>query len=248
MQPVFYRRRKREIEEMTERIADILSEALSGILVAGIKVTIPLTIIGFSLAMVLAVIMALIQYAKVPVLSQLARIYIWIFRGTPLLVQLFLAYFGLPKLGVEISAFPCAIMVFALNEGAYCAETMRSSLEAVPAGQIEAGYCVGMNYFQIMWHVVLPQAFRTAFPPLSNSLISMLKDTSLVATISVADMFMAAKRVVGRTYEPFWVYCEVALVYLVLSTLLTALQRFGEKKLSSYVNKEGDDAKEVPAQ
>ena len=152
-------------------------------------------------------------------------------------VQLFLAYFGLPKLGIVLDAFPCAVLVFALNEGAYCAETMRSALEAVSEGQIEAGYCVGMNYFQIMFHVVLPQAFRTAFPPLSNSVIAMLKDTSLAATITVADMFMAAQRVVGRTYEPLWVYCEVALVYLAFSTILTFLQNIGERKLSSYTSR-----------
>ena len=223
---------------MDERIIGILSDALGDILIAGIKVTIPLTILGFFFAMVIALVMALVQYAKLPVLRHIARIYIWIFRGTPLLVQLFLAYFGLPKIGIVMDAFPCAVMVFALNEGAYCAETMRSALESVSEGQIEAGYCVGMNYLQIMWHVVLPQAFRTAFPPLSNSLIAMLKDTSLAATITVADMFMSAQRVVGRTYEPLWVYCEVALVYLLFSTILTILQRFGEKKLSSYNSKE----------
>ena len=222
---------------MDERIASILVESLGKIVIAGIKVTIPLTILGFSIAMVIALIMALVQYANIKVLKQIARFYIWVFRGTPLLVQLFLAYFGLPKLGIVLDAFPCAVMVFALNEGAYCSETMRSALESVSEGQIEAGYCVGMNYFQIMWHVVLPQAFRTAFPPLSNSVIGMLKDTSLAATITVADMFMSAQRVVGRTYEPLWVYTELALVYLVLSTLLTFLQRWGEKKLSSYTSK-----------
>jgi len=224
---------------MDSRIAGILWESLGKILLAGIKVTIPLTVIGFSLAMVIALVMALAQYAHLKVLSAVARVYIWIFRGTPLLVQLFLAYFGLPKLGIVMDAFPCAVMVFALNEGAYCAETMRSALEAVPEGQIEAGYCVGMNYFQIMIHVVLPQAFRTAFPPLSNSIISMLKDTSLAATITVADMFQSAQRVVGRTYEPLWVYSELALIYLLISTLLTILQRKGEKKLSVYNTKEG---------
>lgn len=222
---------------MDERIIGILQEAFGKILIAGIKVTIPLTILGFSIAMVIALVMAMVQYANIKVLKQIARIYIWIFRGTPLLVQLFLAYFGLPKLGIVLDAFPCAVLVFALNEGAYCAETMRSALEAVSEGQIEAGYCVGMNYFQIMFHVVLPQAFRTAFPPLSNSVIAMLKDTSLAATITVADMFMAAQRVVGRTYEPLWVYCEVALVYLAFSTILTFLQNIGERKLSSYTSR-----------
>ena len=223
---------------MDERIIGILQEALGKILVASIEVTIPLTVFGFALAMVVALFMALVQYANIKILKQFARFYIWIFRGTPLLVQLFLAYFGLPKLGIVMDAFPCALLVLGLNEGAYCAETLRSALESVSEGQIEAGYCVGMNYLQIMWHVVLPQAFRTAFPPLSNSLISMLKDTSLAATITVADMFMAAQRVVGRTYEPLWIYCEVALVYLFMSTVLTILQRYGEKKLSSYTSKE----------
>lgn len=229
---------------MDERIIGILQEALGKILIASVEVTIPLTVFGFALAMVVALFMALVQYANIKVLKQFARFYIWIFRGTPLLVQLFLAYFGLPKLGIVMDAFPCALLVLGLNEGAYCAETLRSALESVSEGQIEAGYCVGMNYIQIMWHVVLPQAFRTAFPPLSNSLISMLKDTSLAATITVADMVMAAQRVVGRTYEPLWVYSEVALVYLFMSTLLTILQHYGEKKLGSYTSKE-TEIKEV---
>ena len=226
---------------MDDRIVSILIESLGKILLAGIKVTIPLTIIGFSLAMVIALLMALFQYANIKVLKTVARLYIWIFRGTPLLVQLFLAYFGLPKLGIVMDAFPCAVMVFALNEGAYCAETMRSALEAVPKGQIEAGYCVGLNYFQTMIHIVLPQAFRTAFPPLSNSVIGMLKDTSLAATITVADMFQQAERIVGRTYEPLWVYSELALIYLVFSTLLTVLQRKSEKKLNAYNDKDASN-------
>lgn len=229
---------------MDDRIIGILQEALGKIFIASVEVTIPLTVFGFALAMVVALFMALVQYANIKVLKQFARFYIWIFRGTPLLVQLFLAYFGLPKLGIVMDAFPCALLVLGLNEGAYCAETLRSALESVSEGQIEAGYCVGMNYIQIMWHVVLPQAFRTAFPPLSNSLISMLKDTSLAATITVADMFMAAQRVVGRTYEPLWVYSEVALVYLFMSTLLTILQHYGEKKLGSYISKD-NEIKEV---
>ncbi len=229
---------------MDERIIGILQEALGKILIASVEVTIPLTVFGFALAMVAALFMALVQYANIKGLKQFARFYIWIFRGTPLLVQLFLAYFGLPKLGIVMDAFPCALLVLGLNEGAYCAETLRSALESVSEGQIEAGYCVGMNYIQIMWHVVLPQAFRTAFPPLSNSLISMLKDTSLAATITVADMFMVGQRVVGRTYEPLWVYSEVALVYLFMSTLLTILQHYGEKKLGSYTSRD-NEIKEV---
>ena len=223
---------------MSDRIINILAEGFGKIMLASIQVTIPLTIIGFTLAMIIAIAMAMIQYAKVPVLTQFARFYIWILRGTPHLVQLFLAYYGLPKVGIVLDSFACAVIVFSLNEGAYCAETMRSALEAVPAGQLEAGYCVGMNYFKIMQKIVLPQAFRTAFPPLSNSLIAMLKDTSLVAEITVADMFMAAQKIVGRTYEPLWLYIEVALVYLFFSTILTILQKRFEKKLSAYNSRE----------
>jgi len=228
---------------MSERIINILIEGFGKIMAASILVTIPLTVIGFALAMVIAMIMALVQYAKIPVLRQISRFYIWIFRGTPLLVQLFLAYYGLPKLGITLDAFPCAVMVFSLNEGAYCAETMRSALEAVPEGQMEAGYCVGMNYLQIMWHVVIPQALRTAFPPLSNSIISMLKDTSLAAEITVADMFMSAQKIVGRTYEPLWLYSEVALVYLFFSTILTIVQRYYEKRLSAYNSRSSQNTK-----
>ena len=223
---------------MNERIISILTEGLGKMFIASIKVTIPLTVIGFACAMVIALIMAMVQYAKIPILSQISRLYIWFFRGTPLLVQLFLAFYGLPKLGLVLSSFPCAVIVFSLNEGAYCAETMRAALEAVPAGQVEAGYCIGLNYIQIMWKIVLPQAMRTAFPSLSNNLISMLKDTSLAAEITVADMFMAAKKIVGRTYEAFWLYMEVALIYLFYSTILTLIQRRLEKKLSAYNTRE----------
>ena len=219
---------------MSERLIHILLDSFWKILLPGLTMTIPLTVISFSLAMVIAVVTALVQYANVRVLKQLARFYIWVIRGTPLLVQLFLTFYGLPKLGIVLEPFPAAVIVFSINEGAYCAETMRGALESVPVGQMEAGYCVGMSYLQIMWRIVLPQAFRTAFPPLSNSLISMVKDTSLAANITVAEMFMATQRIVARTYEPLALYAEVALVYLLFSTVLTKLQRMGEKRLSHY--------------
>lgn len=154
--------------------------------------------------------------------------------GTPLLVQLFVVFYGLPDVGILLDPFPAAVLVFAINEGAYCAETMRAALESVPVGQIEAGYCVGMRYMQIMRRIVLPQALRTAFPPLSNSLIAMVKDTSLASNITVMEMFMATQRIAARTYEMLPLYCEVAVVYLMFSTVLTFVQRWGEKKLAVY--------------
>ena len=135
---------------LANRTVGVLWEALPRILSAGLTMTIPLTLISFSLAMVIAVAVALVQYAHVPVLSQIARFYIWVVRGTPLLVQLFIIFYGLPGVGIMLDAFPAAVIAFAFNEGAYCAETMRGALESVPQGQLEAGSCVGMTWWQIM--------------------------------------------------------------------------------------------------
>lgn len=209
-------------------------ESFPKIFVSGIVITLPLAIISFVLAMILAILCALIQYAKVPVMKNIVQFYIWIFRGTPMLVQLFIMYFGMQSIGVRISAITAAIIVFSLNIGAYCAETIRGSIESVPQGQMEAGYCVGMSYMQIMTHIILPQAFRSAFPSLFNNLISLVKDTSLAANITVTEMFMQTERIAGRTYQFMQLYIEVALVYLIFCTVLTWLQAWGEKKLNYY--------------
>lgn len=219
---------------MSQRLIELLADSFWKILLPGLTATIPLTLISFFFSLIIAIITALVQYSHVKVLKNLARFYIWVARGTPVLVQLYVVFYGLPKLGIMIEPFPAAILVFSLNEGAYSAETMRAALESIPIGQIEAGYCVGMNYFQVMTKIVLPQAFRTAFPPLSNSLIAMVKETSLAANITVTEMFMATQRIVARTYEPLALYIEVALIYLLISTLLTKFQRFGEKKLNVF--------------
>ena len=219
---------------MDERLWGILVDSFPKLLEYGVKVTVPLTVLSYALALVISLLVALIQYGKVKGLRQVCRFYIWVTRGTPLLVQLYVVFFGLPSIGITLDAFPAAVLVFGFNEGAYMAETIRGALESVSRGQMEAGYCVGMNFPKIMWHVVLPQAFRTAFPALSNSLISMLKGTSLAATISVMEMFRQAQVINGRVYESLGLYVEVALIYLMFCTVLTWLQRKGEKKLASY--------------
>lgn len=216
---------------------ELLVDSFTKILIPGLTVTMPLTLISFSLALCIAVAVALVQFAGVPVLTPVCRFYIWIIRGTPLLVQLFVVFFGLPHMGVLIDPFPAAVLVFSLNSGAYCAETVRAALESVPAGQLEAGYCVGMTWMQTIRRIVLPQAMRTAFPSLSNSVISMVKDTSLTTCITLTEMFMVTQRIVARTYEPLALYLEVALIYLMFSTVLTKLQAMGEKKLNSYGHK-----------
>lgn len=219
---------------MTERVWQLLLDSFSQILVPGLLVTIPLTILSFTFGLLIAIGTALVQIAQIPILKQVARFYIWVVRGTPLLVQLYVIFFGLPSLGIVLAAFPSAVLVFSVNTGAYAAETIRASIESVPKGQLEAGYSVGMSFSQTMRRIILPQAFRVAFPPLSNTLIGLVKDTSLAANITVLEMFMATQQIAARTYEPFALYCEVALVYLLFSTILTKLQAYGEKKLAVY--------------
>ena len=219
---------------MDERLWGILTDSFPKLLKYGIEVTVPLTVVSFALALVIAVTVALIQYAHVRVLRQICRFYIWITRGTPLLVQLYIVFYGLPSIGIVLDAFPAAVLVFGFNEGAYMAETIRGTLEGVSRGQLEAGLCVGMTWPKIMWHVVLPQAMRTAFPALSNSMIAMLKETSMAATITVMEMFRQAQVINGRVYEPLALYVEAALIYLIFCTILTWLQHRGEKRLGSY--------------
>jgi len=214
-------------------LVSLVLDSFWKILKPGLLMTIPLTALSFAFALVIATITALVQFAKVPFLRSLARFYIWVVRGTPVLVQLFVVFYGLPNIGILIDPFPAAVLVFSINEGAYCAETIRAALESVPVGQMEAGECVAMSYMQIMRRIILPQALRTAFPTLSNSLIAMVKDTSLAANITVAEMFMQTQRIVARTYEPLVLYIEVGLIYLMFCTVLTKLQYIGERKLNA---------------
>ena len=218
---------------MDSTTIELLIDALPKIFIAGVTVTLPLALVSFAIALVIATAVALVQYARVPVLRQVARFYIWVVRGTPLFVQLYIVFFGLPDLGITLDPLPTAILVLSINTGAYSAETMRGALESVPAGQVEAGYCVGMSYLQVMRRIVLPQALRTAFPPLSNELISLVKDTSLASGIMVAEMFRATQEIVSREWVTMPLYLEVALVYLLFSTVLTWLQRVGERKLAA---------------
>ena len=217
---------------MSERLVGILTQSFFKIIIPGFTVTIPLTILSFILGTALALILALVQIANLKGLRTIARLYIWIFRGTPLLVQLFIIFYGMPSIGILLDAFPAAIIAFSLNLAAYNAEVIRSAILAVPAGQLEAAYMVGLNYPQAMTRIVLPQAARIAFPPLFNSLIGLTKDTSLASSITVVDLFAVAQQVAARYYEPFALYCEAALIYLIFCTFLTWLQRTMEKRMN----------------
>lgn len=217
---------------MNERLINILITSFTKILVPGIKVTIPLTLASFALSLILGLILAVVQVENVKGLKQLAGIYIWVFRGTPLIVQLFIIFFGLPSIGIVLDAFPAAVIGFGLNLAAYNAEAIRAAILAIPNGQTEAAFVLGYSHFNTMLRIIFPQAFSIAFPSLFNNLISLLKDTSLAASITVVELFTVTQQIAARTYEPFALYMEAALIYLIFSTFLTWLQHYLEKKFT----------------
>ncbi len=201
------------------------------LLSAGLIFTVPLTLITFVLGVVLGLSVALARlYGPAPLVI-LVRFYVWLIRGTPLLVQLFLIFYGLPSAGIVLDAFTAAVIGFTLNIGAYSSEIIRATLAAIPKGQWEAAYSIGMNWPQVMWRVILPQAARIAMPPLSNTFISLVKDTSLAA-VTVPELFQAAQRLASVTYEPLILYIETALIYLMFSSVLSTLQDRLEQRLA----------------
>jgi cystine transport system permease protein len=212
----------------------LMLDSLPPLLWACITFTVPLTLLSFGLGLLLGFGVALVRlFAPMP-LGPVVRFYVWIFRGTPLLVQLFLIFYGLPSVGIVLDAFPAALIGFTLNVGAYTSEIIRAVLAAVPKGQWEASYSIGMTWDQAMRRIILPQAARIAVPPLSNSFIALVKDTSLAAAITVPELFRAGQRIVATTYEPLILYIEVALIYLAVSSVLSSLQVRLEKRLSRY--------------
>lgn len=202
------------------------------LLSAGLIFTVPLTLITFVLGILLGLLVALARLYGPSPLVALARFYVWLVRGTPLLVQLFLIFYGLPSAGIVLDAFTAAVIGFTLNIGAYSSETIRATLAAIPRGQWEAAHAIGMNWPQAMGRVILPQAARIAVPPLSNTFISLVKDTSLAAAVTVPELFQAAQRLASVTYEPLILYIETALIYLMFSSVLSLLQDRLERRLT----------------
>jgi len=212
----------------------LMIESLPSLLWACLLFTVPLTLLSFALGLSLGLVAAITRLFAPRPLGAIVRFYVWIIRGTPLLVQLFLIFYGLPSVGIVIDAFPAALIGFTLNIGAYTSEIIRAVLLAVPKGQWEAAYSVGMTWTQCMQRTILPQATRIAVPPLSNTFISLVKDTSLAAAITVPELFRAGQRIVATSYEPLILYVQVALIYLVVSSVLSSLQGRLEKRLSRY--------------
>ncbi|HYE84455.1 MAG TPA: amino acid ABC transporter permease [Clostridia bacterium] len=214
------------------RIIQILADSFLTLLEAGIKFTVPLTILSFIIGVAIAFTVAIVRVLEIKPLEGIVRFYVWIIRGTPLLVQLFIIFYGLPSIGVTLDALLSAVIGFSLSVGAYSSEIIRAAILSVPKGQWEAAHALGMSKVQALRHVILPQAIKVAIPPLSNSFISLVKDTSLAAAITVTEMFQVAQQITARTYEPLWLYTEAALIYLTFCSGLGVLQsrmeaRFG---------------------
>ncbi len=213
---------------------ELMLNAFLPLLRAGIVFTVPLTLLSFALGLAVGFIAAITRLFGPAPLRAIVKFYVWVIRGTPLLVQLFLIFYGLPSIGIVLDAFPAALIGFTLNVGAYTSEIIRAVISAVPKGQWEAAFSIGMTWPQAMRRTILPQASRIAVPPLSNSFIALIKDTSLAAAVTVPELFQAGQRIVATTYEPLIIYIEVAIIYLALSSVLSSLQVQLEKRLSRY--------------
>lgn len=202
---------------------------------AALTMTIPLTIISFAIGLVIALAVALARLSPNVVLSNIARFYISIIRGTPLLVQLFIVFFALPEFGVKIDPFPAAVIAFSLNVGGYAAEIIRSAIQSIPKGQWEAAETIGLNYTGTLRRIILPQAARVAVPPLSNTLISLVKDTSLASTILVTELLRQAQIIAAPTFEFFALYGTAAIYYWVICLVLSFGQSRLERRLERHV-------------
>ncbi|MBX7448518.1 ABC transporter permease subunit [Mycolicibacterium sp. 3033] len=202
---------------------------------AALTMTIPLTIISFALGLVIALAVALARLSSNIVAGNVARFYISVIRGTPLLVQLFIVFFALPQFGIKIDPFPAAVIAFSLNVGGYAAEIIRSAIQSIPKGQWEAAQTIGLDYTGTLRRIILPQASRVAVPPLSNTLISLVKDTSLASTILVTELLRQAQIIAAPTFEFFALYGTAAVYYWVICLVLSFGQARIEHRLERYV-------------
>jgi len=215
----------------------LMADSFGPLVWAGLRFTVPLALMSFVAGLLLAVGTALARlYGPWP-LALAARFYVWVIRGTPLLVQLFVIFYGLPYIGVVLDPLVAALIGFTLSVGAYNSEVIRAAIESIPSGQWEAAYSLNLNRAQALRRIVLPQAARVAVPPLANAFIALVKDTSLAAVITVPELFQQAQRIVAVTYEPLVLYVETALIYLVISSVLSVVQARLERRLGQHVRR-----------
>jgi len=192
----------------------------------GASHTLEISLMAFALALLIAYAVGIARARHLPRwLSLPLGAYVEVFRGTPLLVQLFLIYYGLPQVGIVMNAWTAGVVGLGLNSGAYMSEVVRASLLSVDRGQSEAAEALGYGRRQTLWHIVLPQATRIAIPPLTNSLASLLKESSLVSIIAITELTRVGNIIYSRTMAPFEIYLTLAFLYLVMTSVVTLLSR-----------------------
>ncbi|MGO4762946.1 amino acid ABC transporter permease [Cupriavidus sp. 2KB_3] len=202
------------------------------VLLQGALLTLKFAVLSMAFGLVIGIVVALMGISHAPTLKMVARVYVSIMRGTPLLVQIFVVYYGLPSVGIALEPTPAGVLTLSLNVGAYLSESMRGAILGISRGQWMAAYSLGLTPIQTLRYIVGPQALRLAVPSLSNSLISLIKDTSLVSVITVTELLRTAQEIIAATYQPLPLYLAVAVIYWILSTGLSVLQRVLERRLS----------------
>jgi polar amino acid transport system permease protein len=192
-------------------------------LAQGALLTLEISILSLILGLIFGLTAALGKLSRNFIVRYIAVFYIWLIRSTPLLVQLFIIYFGLPQLGIDLGPYISGVLGLGLNVGAYNAETIRGGIQSIPKGQQEAARSLGMSGALAMRRIILPQALRIIIPPLGNNFIILIKDTSLVSTITLVELTLTAQRFIGSTYKPFEMYVMAAFLYAVLTTTASLL-------------------------
>ncbi|MBP3400282.1 MAG: amino acid ABC transporter permease [Selenomonadales bacterium] len=201
------------------------------LLLEGAAVTIEITALSVGFGFIIGMLVGVARLAKMRPLKWLAMIYIDFIRGTPLLVQIFLIYFALPMItGTRIDPFFAAITACSINSGAYIAEIFRAGIQSIDKGQIEAGRSLGLNWFQTMRYVVMPQAFKRVIPPLGNEFIAMLKDSSLVSVIGFEELTRRGQLIIAKTYSSFEIWMAVAILYLIMTLTISRLVAYLERR------------------
>lgn len=201
------------------------------LLLVGAGVTIQITVLSTAIGFVIGLIVGVARISHVRLLRMLAEVYIEFFRGTPLLVQIFLFYFALPVLtGQRIDPFIAAISACGINSGAYVAEIFRAGIQSVDDGQMEAGRSLGMTWLQTMRYIIVPQAFKRVIPPLGNEFIAMLKDSSLVSVIGFEELTRRGQLIIAKTYGSFEIWMSVAVIYLVMTLTISRFVAYLERR------------------
>ncbi|MDG0794061.1 amino acid ABC transporter permease [Cohnella ginsengisoli] len=221
-------------QERFDRILEIISMSLMPLLKGTILYTIPISLLSFALGLLAALFIALAGLSAKPYVRLPARVYVWIIRCTPILVQLFIIFYGLPGMGILLSPFASIVISLTISEAAYSSEIMRAAILSIPGGQWKAGYALGMSRSQNLVRVILPQSVRICIPSFGNQFITLIKTSSLAALVTLPDLFGAAKLIAASTFEPMLLYLIAGAYYLVLCSVLTIWQTRLEKRLGGY--------------